>query len=323
MYAGVERVLQQERYIPTLERNLISLWTLDSKEYEYKASSGVLKVTKGCLVVMKGFMKNGRYVLQGSTMIGSVSMAEDKPDLNSLLWHRRLGHASERGLMELSKQGLLGGDALGKIQFCENCVLGKTTRLKFRRAEHVTTRVLNYIHSNLWGPSKHPTLGGGRYFLSIIDNFSRKVWIYILKIEEQAFQKFKEWKMMVEVQTGRKVKKLRTDNGWEFVKSEFEDYCKMHDILRHKTVAYTPQQNGLAERMKKSILERVRCMLSYAKLPKSFWGEAINTAVYLINRCPSVALNFKVPKEVWNGVPPNYKHMRTFGCVAYAHVSPG
>ena len=92
-------------------------------------------------------------------------------------------------------------------------------------------------------------------------------------------------------------------------------------ILRHKTVRYTPQQNGLAERMNKTILERVTCMLLSANLPKSFWGEAVNTAVYPINRCPSTALNFKVPDEVWCGVPPDYSNLKVFGCVAYAHVS--
>ena len=129
---------------------------------------------------------------------------------------------SKRGLLELEKQDLLCGDKLGKLQFCENCVFGKSTRLKFKRADNVTSGILNYIHSDLWGPSKHPTLGGASYFLSVIDDYSRKLWVYVLKTKEEAFQKSKDWKVMVEVQIGRKVKKLRTDNGWEFVKLEFE-----------------------------------------------------------------------------------------------------
>ena len=100
--------------------------------------------------------------------------------------------------------------------------------------------------------------------MSIIDDFSRKIWVYILKTKEEAFHKFKEWKTLVEVQTGRKVKKLRTNNGLELIKNEFQG------ILRHKTVSYTPQHTGLAKRMNKAILERVRCMLVSAKLPKSF-----------------------------------------------------
>ena len=135
------------------------------------------------------------------------------------------------------------------------------------------------------------------------------------------FEKFKEWKVMVELQTGWKVKKLRTDNGWEFVKYDFEKFCQSEGIIRHKVVTNTPQQNGLAERMNKTILEKVSCMLVSANLPKKFWGEVVNTIVYLINKCLSAALNFKVPDEVWNGVPPDYSHVRVFGCVAYAHIS--
>ena len=199
--------------------------------------------------------------------------------------------------------------------------MGKATRLKFTRSTHTTTGILNYIHADLWGPSRHPTQGGGRYFLSLIDDFSRKVWVYILKTKEEAFQRFKEWRKLVEVQTGRKVKTLRTDNGLEFVKTEFEVFCQTEGIQRHKTVSYTPQQTGLAERMNKTLLERVRCMLLSAKLPKSFWGEAVNTAAYLINRSPSTTLGFKVPEEVWSGRKPDLTHLRIFGCVAYAHVS--
>lgn len=86
---------------------------------------------------------------------------------------------------------------------------------------------------------------------------------------------------------------------------------------------YTPQQNGLAEKMNKTILERVRCMLLTANLPKSLWGEAVNTTAYLINRCPSTALNFKVPEEIWSGVASNFKNIKVFGCVAYAYISQG
>lgn len=96
--------------------------------------------------------------------------------------------------------------------------------------------------------------------------------------------------------------------------------CLKSGIQRHLTVPNTPQQNGLAERYNRTILERVRCMLSNSKLPKVFWGEAVNTTTYLINRSPSLALNLKTPQEIWSGKPPNLNYLRVFGCSAYAHV---
>lgn len=110
-------------------------------------------------------------------------------------------------------------------------------------------------------------------------------------------KKFREWKTLVENQTGRKLKCLRTDNGLEFLSNEFKDYCIKNGIPRHLTVRGTPQQNGLAERMNRTILERIRCLLSNANLPKKFWGEALMTATYLINRSPSSAIFFKTPME--------------------------
>ena len=167
MHDRVERVFQQVRYIPGLKRNLISLGTLDINGYSYKASGGVMTVVRGCMVVINGLIENGLHVLQGSTTIGMVTIVQEKLELNFLKWHRRLAHVSERGLMELQMQGLLDGDKLGKLEFCEHCILGKAIGLKFSRPVHTTTSILNYIYSNLRGPSQHPTLGGGRYFFCL------------------------------------------------------------------------------------------------------------------------------------------------------------
>ena len=185
------------------------------------------------------------------------------------------------------------GDKLHKLEFCDQCVLGKSHRVKFGTGMHTSTRPFEYAHADLWGPSRIQTHGGGSYFLSIIDDYSRRVWVYILRNKAETFQKFKEWHTQIENQQGTKLKVLRTDNGLEFVSDQFNTFCTHHGIKRHKTVAGTPQQNGLAERMNRTILERVRCMLLGAGLPKVFWGEATNTTVYLINRVPHLPLNIK------------------------------
>ncbi|GJT63916.1 retrotransposon protein, putative, ty1-copia subclass [Tanacetum coccineum] len=119
------------------------------------------------------------------------------------------------------------------------------------------------------------------------------------------------------------MKKLRTDNGLEFCNQEFNNLCKESGIARHLTVAGTPQQNGLAERMNRTLLNKVRCLLIQSDLPDSFWAEVTVTAAYLINRSLSTALEKKIPMDLWSGHPVNYDMLRIFGCVAYSHVNQG
>ena len=109
----------------------------------------------------------------------------------------------------------------------------------------------------------------------------------------------------------------------EFCSKQFKNYCKSEGIVRHYTVPYTPQQNGVAKRMNMTIISRAHCMLSNAGLHRRFWAEAASTACYLINRSPSIALNKKTPIEVWSGSPADYSQLRVFGCTAYAHVDNG
>ncbi|KAL4029866.1 hypothetical protein IC575_008094 [Cucumis melo] len=318
---GMVRILTNVRYVPKLKRNLISLGELDRSGCTIKSENGVMKVTKGSLVKLRGTLRHGLYVLEGTTVSGSAAIASGKITDVSMLWHKRLAHVSERGLQALSQQGLLGGVKNVELPFCEHCIMGKSTRVKFGKGKHTTKGILDYIHSDLWGPTKEVSMGGSRYFISIIDDFSRKVWIYPLKQKDEAFGKFLEWKKQVENQTGRKVKYLRTDNGLEFVNNKFNQFCKSEGITRHFTVTYTPQQNGLAERFNRTIMERTRCLLTNASLPLKFWGAP--QACYLINRSPSTALNLKTPQEVSTGKAPSLEHLRVFGCTAYAHVKDG
>ncbi|KAG8498772.1 hypothetical protein CXB51_005218 [Gossypium anomalum] len=256
MFDGVVRTLSDVRYVPELKRNLISLSTLDSKGYRYTAESGVLKISKGSLVVMKGQRKTAKlYVLQGSTVTGDAAIASSSlsDDDITKLWHMRLGHMSENGMVELSKRGLLDGQGICKLNFCEHCVFGKQNRVRFTRGIH---------------------------------NMKERWSIFILIY-------------------GDHPECLRESEG----------------IVRHLTVRHTPQQNGVAERMNRTIMEKVRCMLSNANLPKSFWAEAASTACFLINRSPSVAIEKKTPQEVWSGNPANYSDLKIFGCPAKVVIS--
>ena len=129
---------------------------------------------------------------------------------------------------------------------------------------------MDYLYSDLWGPEKVKSHGGNSYFLSIVDDYSRKVWVFLLRSKDQALAKFRDWKTLVENKSSRKVKALRTDNGLEFCNLEFDKFCSEQGILRHRTVRNTPQQNGVAERMNRTLLDKVRCLLITSNLPKTF-----------------------------------------------------
>ena len=133
-----------------------------------------------------------------------------------------------------------------------------------------------------------------------------------------------KWKKLVETQTGRKIKVLRSDNGGEYISDPFLQVCQNEGIKRHFMVRHTPQQNGVVERMNRTLLEKVRCMLSNAGLDKKFWAETVSYASHLVNRLPSAAIGGKTPMEMWSGKhAKEYDSLHIFGCLAYYHVKDG
>ena len=138
---------------------------------------------------------------------------------------------------------------------------------RFKTGRHTSEGILYYIHSDVWGPSPTISYGRSSYFVTFIDDFSRKVWFYMLKSKADVFTVFKQFRTLVEKSTGKSIKCLRTDNGGEFMSMEFENYCKEFVIDRHKTITYTPQRNGLTERKNKSIIKIVWCMLEQFGMP--------------------------------------------------------
>ncbi|KAK2388316.1 hypothetical protein QL285_062010 [Trifolium repens] len=138
--------------------------------------------------------------------------------------------------------------------------------------------------------------------------------------KSDAFEVFKRFKTLVEKQSDKSLKVLRTDGGGEYTSTEFENYCKEQGIIHEVTAPYTPQHNGLAERRNRSILDMARSMVKQKNLPKRFWGEAVATAVYILNRSPTKKLKDKVPEEVWSKSKPSVSHLKVFGSLCYKHV---
>ena len=145
--------------------------------------------------------------------------------------------------------------------------------------------------------------------------------MYVIKQKSDVFEQFCEWKAEVEKLLGRSLKTLRTDNGGEFTSKEFEKYLRKEGIKHELTIPKCPEQNGVAERLNRTLMEMVRSMLADSELPKSFWAEALSTAVYLHNRSPTKAVEGKTPYEAIYAEKPKVGHLRVFGCAAYLHIS--
>ncbi|KAH9783052.1 Integrase catalytic domain-containing protein [Citrus sinensis] len=322
MFDGMVRELKEVRFVPTLKKNLIFVGALEANGYKVTIEDGIMKFTHGAMVILQGVRRHNLYYLKGSTT-DEANVIEAHSDTTKL-WHVRLGHAGEKSLQTLMRHGLLKGTKTCKLNFCEHCVVGKKTRVKFGTANHDTREILEYVHSDVWGPTKTASIGESHYFVTFVDDFSRRVWVYTMRANDEVPEIFVKWKKLVETQTGRKIKVLRYDNGGEYTSDSFLQVCQNEGIKRHFTVRHIPQQNGVAERMNRTLLKKVRCMLSNAGLDKKFWAKVVSYASHLVNRLPSVAIGDKTPMEMWSvKYAQDYDSLRVFGCPAYYHVKDG
>lgn len=182
------------------------------------------------------------------------------------------------------------------------------------------TTPLDLVHSDVFGPTEVTSHGGTNFFVSFLDDCTRKIWVYMMSRKSKVFSKFKIFKALVENQSGHKIKCLKSDNGGEFCSLEFDNFCADHGIQRVKVVPFTPRENRAVERLNRTILEKVRCMQSNASLGKEFWAKPCNTTVYLINQSPSSRLDFGILEEEWLGRRISYSHLRVYGCQEFVHV---
>ena len=318
---GSSVILTGVRYMLGMSRNLISYGMLETSGCHYIGKDLMVNFYKDDQRFLSGKYFQGLYYLQGTVLRGEVNISKAEKNMTNV-WHSRLGHMSLNNMSELVKRGYIIDKDVKTLDFCEHCIIGKSHKQSFPKAKHLTNGILEYVHSDLWGSHSTPdSLAGHKYFVTFIDDFSKKIWMYFLKTKYEVFSKFREWKVETEKKTDKKIKCLRTDNELEFCNRHFDEYYKQSGIKRHKTFIYTPQQNGVSERMNMTIMDKVICMLAEFGLDQSFWAEAASTAIYLINRSPNFTLDFKLPKEVWSGFKPDLGHLRTFGCSACVHVT--
>ena len=305
---------------------LVSVSRLDERGAEVSFKSGVCTVSAGNRKFTFGHKVGKLYRLSTvSPEEYSCNGATATGNPNSLsLWHLRFGHLNTQDVKKLASQNMVEGLDINPkdvAENCEGCLLGKQSRNPFpKNSSGKKEGVLQLIHSDVCGPLSVTSVGGSVYFVTYTDDYSNYLWVYMLKQKSDVPKTFIEWLTLVENQTDKRVKEFRSDNGGEYISNCFTTICKERGIATQPTIPYTPQQNGVAERMNRTILDNVRATLYYAKLPLYLWAEAVATVVYCRNRSPTSSLKGVTPFERFFTVKPNVEHLRVFGCTAYVLI---
>ncbi|KAL0401812.1 UNVERIFIED_CONTAM: Retrovirus-related Pol polyprotein from transposon TNT 1-94 [Sesamum latifolium] len=218
----------------------------------------------------------------------------------------RLGHISKDRMRRLVDSNSLEVDDLDNLPTYKSCLKGKMTNKPFVGQSTLASDLLDLTHTDVCGPLNSPTRGGYSYFITFLDDHSWYGYVYLMRYKFETFGRFKEFRLEVENQTGRKIKTLWSDRGGEYLSGECIDYLKENEILSQWTISRMPQLNGITERRNRTLLDRVRSMMSFTELPLSFWGYPIELAIKLLNLAPSKTVS-QTPYEIWHGKPASYK----------------
>uniref|UniRef100_A0ACD5W1Z2 Uncharacterized protein n=1 Tax=Avena sativa TaxID=4498 RepID=A0ACD5W1Z2_AVESA len=304
---GEHRMLTGVYYIPALRNSIISLGQLDENGSRVLIEHGILRI----------WDRHRRLLAKVAQPLCLAARRDDE----AWQWHERFGHLHFEALKRLSSKEMVRGmPCLEHVeQFCDVCVVTKQRRLPFpQQASFRAKEKLELVHGDLCGPVTPATPGGRRYFLLLVDDFSRYMRVVLLSSKGEAADAIRRTQVAAEAECGCKLRVLRTDNSGEFTAAEFASYCADEGIQCHYSAPYSPQQNGIVERRNQTVVGMARVLLKQRGMPAVFWGEAVLTAVYILNRSPTKALDGKMPYEAWHGRKPAVSHLRVFGCLAFA-----
>ena len=323
---GFVLVLERTFYVPSFSRNLISVSRLVPLGFSFTFQDNVFNLFYKSNNIGTGILADGLYriCLQNEATNNSlhVHIGTKRCNINedsSMLWHRRLGHISIDRIKRLVKDGVLSTLDYTDFETCVDCIKGKQTN-KSKKHANRSSNILEIIHTDICCPDMD--MPGQKYFITFIDDYSRYMYVYLLHNKYEALDAFKIFKAEVENQWGKQIHIVRYDRGGEYygrytengqAPGPFAKFLQEHGIVAQHTMPGSPDQNGVAERRNRTLVDMVRSMLSNSNLPQFLWTDALKTAVYILNRVPTKAVS-KTPFEIWKGWKPSLRHMRVWGC---------
>lgn len=326
-------------YVPDLDCNLISVSKLNRDHhcetkffakycvFQDLASGKMIGSADYCaglyLLKVHHSIKKSISSFQCQSTQSSESISQSNSDSTIMLWHYRLGHPNFMYLKKLFPSLFINKNA--RLYQCETCQFAKHTRTTYSPRPYKPTTPFSLIHGDIWGPSRIPNVSGARWFLLLVDDHTRLSWLFLMKDKSETTQIFKNFHSMIQNQFKTSIQVLKTDNARDFFNFILGTYLQSNGIVHQSSCVDTPQQNGVVERKNRHILEVARALLFQTHVPKQFWGEAVLTATFLINRMPSRVLNYHSPVQLLTKLFPN-THLITqiplkmFGCTAFVHV---
>ncbi|GJS88708.1 retrovirus-related pol polyprotein from transposon TNT 1-94 [Tanacetum coccineum] len=311
-------------YVEGLGHNLFSVGQFcDSNlEVAFRQHTCFIRNLEG-VDLLTGSRGDNLYTLSLGNMMASspICLLSKASKTKSWLWHRRLSHLNFGSINHLARHGLVRG--LPKLKFekdhlCSACALGKSSKKPHKpKSEDTNQEKLYLLHMDLCGPMRVASVSGKKYILVIVDDYSRFTWVKCLRSKDEAPVFIINFLKMIQVRLKETVRRIRTDNGTEFVNQTLREYYETVGISHETSVARSPQQNGVVERRNRTLIEAARTMLIYAKAPLFLWAEAVATACYTQNRSMIRHRHGKTPYELLHNKPPDLSYLHVFGALCY------
>ncbi|KAJ9535421.1 hypothetical protein OSB04_un001464 [Centaurea solstitialis] len=315
-------------YVEQLKYNLLSVSQVCDKKHsilfndvECLILSPEFKIVDENMILLRAPRKDNVYCLdlEDVSSKSSLNCLLSKASLSeSSLWHRRMCHMNFKNMNKLVKGNLVRGLPTKEFScddHCVSCLKGKQHKSTHKSKEvNTISTTLQLLHMDLFGPTNVMSIGKKSYCLVIVDDYSRFTWVFFLRTKDETSGLIKPFVIRVENKTNLKVKVIRSDNGTEFKNADLNLFCESKGIERQYSAPRTPQQNGVAERRNRTLIEAARTMLVDSKLPVTFWAEAINTACYVQNRVLVVKSKGKTPYELFEKKKPFIGFLVPFGC---------
>jgi hypothetical protein len=313
--------LKNVLYVPGLRYSLISLRQLcNDPRIEVKFKDDICIIKGGNIPLIKVKAVNNIYSLANVEIKGN----NDCPISEELKWHYRFGHIGHNKILSMVKNKLIDNvpniqdSFTNKVKHCISCIEGKSVRRSFNNErKHLAKEKGERIVSDVWGPAKTTSLGGSSYFISFTDEYTHFTSIYFMKHRTEAFQKFCQFHTLLQTQFNIKLRYFRFDRAGEYMSSEFQSYLLNHGIRAEPIPTDTPELNGKAERINRTLIEMVRTMLADSHLPHFLWAEILQTAAFLYNRTPHSKSMHTTPWFEWYNTKPSCELYKRIGCKSF------